>query len=92
MRSSTICFVIQPNYDAFRMPLRTSALEGRECFAGMDLASTQNLSALVLAFPPEEEGENAFWRSLWRSDPMPLEVSTPGQTKSTEPVTFSRAW
>src|SRR5687768_13912396 len=32
-----------------------SALKGRECWAGLDLASTQDLSALVLVFPSEDE-------------------------------------
>lgn len=30
-------------------------LAGRECFAGLDLSSTTDLSSLVLAFPPEED-------------------------------------
>jgi phage terminase large subunit-like protein len=32
-------------------------LEGRACYAGLDLSSTTDLTALVLAFPPEEEDE-----------------------------------
>jgi len=32
-------------------------LEGQECYAGLDLASTEDLTALVLIFPPQEEGE-----------------------------------
>ena len=33
------------------------ALEGRECYAGMDLSSTTDVSALVYVFPPDEDGE-----------------------------------
>lgn len=33
------------------------ALEGRACYAGLDLSSTSDLTALVLAFPPTSEDE-----------------------------------
>lgn len=33
------------------------ALAGRRCFAGLDMAYSDDISALVLYFPPEEEGE-----------------------------------
>ena len=33
------------------------ALEGRVCYAGLDLSSTSDLTTLVLVFPPVEEGE-----------------------------------
>ena len=32
-------------------------LDGRACFGGLDLASTTDIAALVLAFPPGAEGE-----------------------------------
>lgn len=32
-------------------------LEGRLCYAGLDLSSTSDLTTFVLVFPPEEEGE-----------------------------------
>jgi phage terminase large subunit-like protein len=35
-------------------------LAGRVCFAGLDLASTTDIAALVLVFPPLEEGE-PYW-------------------------------
>lgn len=35
-------------------------LEGRGCYAGLDLSSTTDLTALVLAFPPEAE-EEPIW-------------------------------
>ena len=35
-------------------PIDLKKLEGRDCFAGLDLASTRDLSALVLVFPDEE--------------------------------------
>lgn len=33
------------------------SLFGRQCYGGMDLSSTQDLSAVVLSFPPISEGE-----------------------------------
>ena len=33
------------------------ALEGRACYAGLDLSSTSDLTALVLVFPPSDEDE-----------------------------------
>jgi len=41
-------------------------LKGRVCYAGLDLSSTKDLSALVLVFPPEAENEKykvlcRFW-------------------------------
>lgn len=35
----------------------TYALEGRACYAGLDLSSTSDLTALVLVFPPTSEDE-----------------------------------
>ena len=33
------------------------SLEGRECYAGLDLSSTGDITALVLMFPPRDEDE-----------------------------------
>jgi phage terminase large subunit-like protein len=35
-------------------------LEGRSCYGGLDLASTTDIAAFVLCFPPQEEGE-PYW-------------------------------
>ena len=37
-----------------------TALEGRACYAGLDLSSTSDLTTLVLVFPPESEDEPYF--------------------------------
>ena len=39
-------------------------LQGRECYGGLDLASTTDISALALVFKPIEEGEK--WKVLLR--------------------------
>jgi len=41
-----------------------SALEGREAFGGLDLASTSDLCALAWLFPSDTGGFDAIWR-LW---------------------------
>ena len=41
-------------WDQGGAPLDVDALQGQECFAGLDLASTRDVSALVLAFPSED--------------------------------------
>ena len=35
-------------------PIKEEELKGRDCFAGLDLASTRDISALVLIFPNED--------------------------------------
>ena len=40
----------------------SSMLDGRRCFGGLDLASTRDLTAFVLVFPPDEE--DGLWYVL----------------------------
>jgi phage terminase large subunit-like protein len=42
-------------WDACNGPVDFAALQGRECFAGLDLSTTLDISALVLLFPPTED-------------------------------------
>jgi len=47
-------------------PFDHDALFGRDCYAGLDLAKVDDLSAFVLFFPPVEDGESSkviarFW-------------------------------
>lgn len=44
-------------WDKGKNPVDESELGGRVCYAGLDLASTTDLAALVLAFPDGEEPE-----------------------------------
>lgn len=39
-----------------RHPVDEEALRGRECYAGLDLSSIEDVTALSLVFTPEEEG------------------------------------
>lgn len=42
-------------WDANNHPVDLGALEGRVCYGGLDLASTTDITAFVLVFPPEDE-------------------------------------
>ena len=44
-------------WDKCAAPVDTEALRGRPCYAGLDLSSTQDLTALVLVFPPTNPEE-----------------------------------
>ncbi len=44
-------------------PFTPESLRGRECFGGLDLASTTDICALPLLFPPIAESER--WKILW---------------------------
>ena len=44
-------------WDACGADFSADDLLGRPCYAGLDLSSTSDLTALVLVFPPREEGE-----------------------------------
>lgn len=43
-------------WDKCDVLIDTDSLKGRPCYGGLDLSSTQDLTAFVLVFPPEEDG------------------------------------
>ena len=47
-------------WDACKVDFDERDLEGRTCYAGLDLASTSDLTALVLVFPPENDDDKYF--------------------------------
>lgn len=44
-------------YDKGNLPINLESLHGRMCYGGLDLSSTSDITALVLAFPPRTEDE-----------------------------------
>lgn len=44
-------------WDECGAPVIPSEMEGRVCYAGLDLSSTSDLTTLVLVFPPSDESE-----------------------------------
>ena len=49
-----------PAWDACNEAVDPEALKGRQCFAGLDLSTTTDISAVVLLFPPC--GDDRKWR------------------------------
>nr|DAK94995.1 MAG TPA: Terminase large subunit [Caudoviricetes sp.] len=83
-------------WDACGFPVDERELLGRECFGGLDLSSTTDITALVLVFPPRTEDEKYillpyFWipeenmRLRVRRDHVPYDVwERQGFLKTTE--------
>ena len=44
-------------WDQCNFSVDPEALAGRECYGGLDLATTQDVTAFVLVFPPEDEDD-----------------------------------
>lgn len=73
-------FIPEQVYDLGNVPIDMADLEGRDCYAGLDLSSTNDITALVLMFPPRDENEKYvmlpfFWIP---EDSIPLRVRRSG--------------
>lgn len=55
--SASIRWIPEQVYDKGSLPIDRDALRGRMCYAGLDLSSTSDITALVLAFPPRSDDE-----------------------------------
>jgi len=53
----TVRWMPMDRWDACGGVIDAVELEGRACYAGLDLSSTKDLTALALVFPPETEDE-----------------------------------
>jgi phage terminase large subunit-like protein len=82
-------FLELPAWDANRAELDETGLAGRECFGGLDLASTADLCALCWDFPDWQGGHEAIWR-LWAPEAalLSLDRRTAGQAS----VWVGRGW
>ena len=74
--SSLTRFIPEQIYDLGNTPIDMDALKGRECYGGLDLSSTGDITAFVLMFPPRDETEKYvmlpfFWIP---EDTIPLRV------------------
>lgn len=74
--SSLTRFIPEQVFDQGNEPIDMDALIGRECYGGLDLSSTGDITALVLAFPPRNETEKYillpfFWIP---EDTIPIRV------------------
>lgn len=69
-------FIPEHIYELGNQPIDMKALKGRDCYAGLDLSSTGDITAFVLMFPPRTEDEKYimlpfFWIP---EDTIPLRV------------------
>ena len=55
--SSTVAWIPDAIYMRGNASIEAASLEGRDCYAGLDLSSTGDITALVLIFPPRDENE-----------------------------------
>ena len=55
--SSTVAWIPDAIYMRGNEPIDMDALAGRDCYAGLDLSSTGDITALVPIFPPRDEEE-----------------------------------
>jgi len=55
--SATVCWIPDHIYDRGNLPIAMESLQGRECYGGLDLSSTSDITAFVLVFPPKAENE-----------------------------------
>lgn len=55
---SSVAWIPEHIYDKGDIPIDLASLEGRDCYAGLDLSSTSDITAFVMVFPPRTEGEN----------------------------------
>ena len=55
--SSLTRFIPEHIYNLGNIPIDMDALTGRECYGGLDLSSTGDITAFVLMFPPRTEDE-----------------------------------
>jgi len=56
--SSLVTWIPEQVYDRGNKDLDISTLNGRACYAGMDLSSTGDITAIALTFPPRNDSED----------------------------------
>lgn len=55
--SATVCWIPEHIYNRGDLSIDMDSLHGRECYGGLDLSSTTDITAFVLVFPPRSEDE-----------------------------------
>ena len=53
---SDVRWIPEDVYDKGNLEIDMEKLKGRDCYAGLDLSSTSDITAFAMVFPPEEEG------------------------------------
>ncbi|MBQ3425889.1 MAG: terminase large subunit [Clostridia bacterium] len=55
--NSSVAWIPEHIYDKGNTAIDERKLLGRECYGGLDLSSTSDITAFVLVFPPEHDGD-----------------------------------
>lgn len=55
--NSTVCWIPEHIYNKGNINIDIENLKGRECYGGLDLSSTSDITAFVLVFPPRTPEE-----------------------------------
>ena len=55
---SSVAWIPEHIYDKGNRPIDMESLKGRDCYAGLDLSSTSDITAFVMVFPPQAEEED----------------------------------
>ena len=55
---STVAWVPEHIYDKGNTPIDYDKLIGRDCYAGLDLSSTSDITAFVMVFPPQNDNDS----------------------------------
>ena len=82
---STVAWIPEHIYDEGARHINLDALNGRDCYAGLDLSSTSDITAFVMVFPPRYDGDDYiilpnFWlpretlKMRVRRDHVPYDV------------------
>ena len=74
--SSLTRFIPEHIFNLGNDPIDLAALEGRDCYGGLDLSSTGDITAFVLMFPPRDEtGKYVMLPFFWiPEDTIPIRV------------------
>lgn len=72
--TSSVRWISLPLWDTTSDPVEEDQLQGRPCYAGLDLASTTDLASWVLLFPPAagDDGFQVLWRFWTPEAQIPL--------------------
>ena len=54
---SAVAWIPEHIYDKGSAPIDVERLKGRECYCGLDLSSTSDITAFVMVFPPLHDGD-----------------------------------
>ena len=74
--TSTVRWIPDHIYEQGNRPIDLESLKGRDCYGGLDLSSSGDITAFVLMFPPRTETEPYYMLPLFwvPEDTIPLRV------------------